>query len=454
MRTFTARVTCRFALLVTATTAVVLTLGGLLLDRQIVAGLDRLHLVEADELGGLLGPRGGLDGAAVRERIKHDADSDAALFVMQVSDLHGSVLFRSENLAATILPVVEPEAHRTLELPFLGAVYLSTYMRGPWRIQIGSPLQPAQRMLHEYIRLGLPLLAITGLISIGVGYAFSRATLRPVRAIEATAKRIRADELSERIPVPPSRDELASLSVLLNQMFDRLQNSFEEVRRFSADASHELKTPLSLIRLNAERLRGRLADDAEAAGAIGDILEEVARIQQVIDRLLFLAKSDSGALQPNRAEFDARRFIADLAADASVLAEDGGLRFQVGVNAAGTVKADADLVRQVLLNLITNAAAVSSSGGLITLDSEMDGERWQLQVVDEGPGMSPEQLARAFDRFVRFPMAEVSELRRQTGHGLGLAICKSIVDLHHGTITAANRSDRAGLCVTVTLPRG
>lgn len=451
MRTFTARVTCRFALLVTATTAAVLTIGGVLLDRQIVAGLDQLHAVEADELGELLGSGADLDRSAVSHRIKHDADSDAALFVMQVSRHENEVVFRSDNLADTILPAASgAETHGTTDLPFLGSVYLSNFTRGPWRIQIGSPLQPAERMLHEYVRLALPLLAVTGLCSLAVGYAFSRATLRPVRAIEATAKRIRAEALSERIPVTSAKDELAGLSILLNQMFDRLQASFEEVRQFSADASHELKTPLSLIRLNAERLCTKPHADPEVAAALGDILEETARIQQVIDRLLFLARADGGALQPKRQEFDAREFIEEFGADAAVLCEDRGIRFQIEANTAGMVRADPDLLRQVLLNLITNAMAVSAAGQLVTIASTRTEAAWSLIVADEGPGMSAEQIGRAFQRFVRFPQSGKGE--RPGGHGLGLPICKSIVELHGGRIIAENKSGASGLRVRVELP--
>src|SRR5208282_4293990 len=116
--------------------------------------------------------------------------------------------------------------------------------------------------------------------SIGLGWAFARLTLRPVRAIHATASRIRADNLGERIPIPAGRDELAALVGLLNRMLDRLESSFAQVKRFTADASHELKTPLTFVRLNAEKLRSRCANDPESMAAIGDILEEVDRLRQ------------------------------------------------------------------------------------------------------------------------------------------------------------------------------
>jgi signal transduction histidine kinase len=452
MRSFTFRITCRFASLVTATTAAVLAVGGFLLDHEIEHGLELLHDIEVRELGELLGTDGSLNASAIANRIKHDADGDAALFVIQVANQQGDVLFRSENLGEAILSTPPSEdQHWTATLPF-GRVHVSRFSVGPWQIQIGSPLEPSERLLRDYVRMGVPLVIGVGLLSIGLGYGFSRATLRPIRAIEATANRIRADNLAERIPVPSGRDELSSLTQLLNQMFDRLQSSFDQVRRFTADASHELKTPLALIRLNAEKLRRRLNNDPESSAALADILEEIAWLHQVIDRLLFLAKSESGALTLATRTIDMQPMLAAFAEDAQALADDRGVRFNVVENAAGELKAEPDLLRQLLLNLIANAVAVSAPGSLVSLASGPAESGWRFAITDEGPGIPEPQLPRIFDRFVHFERpGDQPEPRR--GHGLGLAICKSIVQLHHGTIRAENRPDRSGLRMVVTLPR-
>jgi signal transduction histidine kinase len=408
--------------------------------------------VEAIELGELLGPDGTIGAAAVAQRVKHDSDGDAALFVMQIADGRGEVLFRSANLGDTILPALGPEAHRTLTLPFLGRVHVSEFAKGPWRIRIGSILAPSERLLRDYARISIMLIVGVALFSVGLGYAFSRQTLRPIRAIQATANRIRSDHLSERIPVPSGRDELASLTVLLNQMFDRLQTAFEQVGRFAADASHELKTPLALIRLNAEKLRARLADDPEAAAALADILDELTRLHAVMDRLLFLAKSESGALRLTLRPVAIAEFLAEFAEDAQALAEDRGVRFALGDNRPGELRADPELLRQLLLNLVANAVAVSPPGGAVTLASGPAADGWGITVADEGPGLPESQLARIFERFVRVEPAGADAAARP-GHGLGLAICRSIAGLHGGTIRAENRPGRSGLAVTLALPR-
>lgn len=453
MRTFTFRITCRFAVLVTATTAVVLTIGGVMLDREIEHGLELLHDIEVRELAELIGTDGKLTSGEISNRIKHDADSDAALFVMQVADQKGNVLFRSDNLGETILSVsMTPEQHETVTVPYLGRVHMSVYAAGPWRIHIGSPLEPSERLLRDYARMCLPLLFGVGLVSVGLGYAFSRATLRPIRAIETTARRIRADNLAERIPEPAGRDELASLTQLLNQTFDRLEASFEQVRRFAADASHELKTPLSLIRLNVEKVRSRLPAEGESTAALGDVLEEIARMHQVVDRLLFLAQAESGALPLALQAIDLPGFIATFAEDAQALAEDRGVRFEVARNEPGEIRADPDLLRQLLLNLVANAVTASPAGERVQIASFAAGAEWCFTLTDEGAGIPPVELPRIFGRFVRVvPRAAAIDAGR--GHGLGLAICKSIAELHGGRIVAENRPDRPGLRVSVSLPR-
>lgn len=450
MRTFTARLTIRFAILVTLTTVVVLFVGGHLLKHQIEHGLELLHDVEAAEIGKLLGNDTRLSTEEVEQRIQHDADSDAALFLIQVVAPGDKIVFRSDNLGDTILPINgEANQHWTTRLPFLGHAHLSSYRVGPWRIIVGSTLADGERIRAEYIRISLGLICGVALLSIGLGYAFSRQALRPLRAIEATARKISADNLGQRIPVNGC-DELASLSRLLNETFDRLQASFEQVRQFSADASHELKTPLALVRLNAEKIRQRVDGQEELRGAVDDILEEIGSLNQIIDRLLFLARSEAGAVPLSRRPIDAAAWVASFAEDAQALAEDRGAKFQCGENAPGKLAVDPDLLRQLLLNLVANAVAVSPEGGAVTLESRPDGANWLLAVIDEGPGLPEDQLTRVFERFVRFNRNDTSPSR---GHGLGLAICRAIAELHGGSIRAENRREARGLRVSVTLPR-
>lgn len=450
MRTFSQRLMLRFAALVSVTSALVLAAGGWLLDRELRRNLELLHGTEHAELRLLLGSGPPLTPEETARRIGRDAENDATLFLVQVRDPAGRVLFRSRNLGAAELPPLPAgTVHGEVELPGVGPLFVSEFPGEGWRLIIASSLGIVDGLLWDYARISLLLLAGVVAVGLGLGYAFSRVTLRPLRLIAETANRIRSDNLSERIPAPGGRDELASLARLLNQMFDRLQSAFEQVGRFAADVSHEVKTPLSLIRLNAERLRGRVAADPEAVAAVADILEEIDRINHVADRLLFLARAESGALQCTLRPAAVGSLLGPLAEDAQVLAADRGVRLVVEAATDAEIRADPGLLRQLLLNVLSNAISVTPPGGEVRLRSAPAEDGWRFEVLDEGPGLPPEQLARLFERFVRF---ERRDGGTRPGHGLGLAISRSIAQLHGGSIRAVNRADRSGLRIEVELP--
>lgn len=450
MKSITTRLTAAFAVIVTATTALLLALGGWLLVHQLGDGIRLLHEAEFEEVEGRLAPEPGrLTVAELGERLRRHTEIDAALFFFQVCTPDSTVVFRSLNLGDTLLPRANGNdgAHRVVNVAPHGRLLVSEFQAGPWRVQIASPLAMNDRLLASFLKIAALLLALALVAGAGLGYAFTRFALRPVRVIEQTASRIRGDNLGERIPVPHSRDEIAALAALLNRMFDRLEESFNQVRRFTADASHELKTPLALLRLNAERIRTRVADDSEAAAAADELLAQADHLHRIIEVLLFLAKADAGVLNPAMQMGNPQTLLAGLVEDATALAEDRGVRFALVRNDSGCARFEPTLLRQLLMNLLTNALKVSAAGATVQLESICADGRWQLRLTDEGPGLPSDQLGRVFERFVRHePTAGGG------GHGLGLAICRSIAELHGGAIRMANRPDRSGLCVTVDLP--
>ncbi|MDB4385030.1 HAMP domain-containing histidine kinase [Opitutaceae bacterium] len=451
MNTFIFRTTAWFALLVTVTIGAVLAAGGWLLNRQMIAGLELLHEVESRELAVLLGDDPGISDEEVRRRLEHDADDDADLFLIQIHDAIGRIRFRSENLGDNILPDLSGvDLHRTITLPMEGLVRVSETNGLNWHIQIASKLEPNQRILTEYIEIAGLLILVGALISVVLGWIFSRLTLAPIRAIAETAGRIGGDNLGARIEVPPGRDELVALTRLLNETFDRIETAFSQVRHFTADASHELKTPLALIRLNAEKLHARLEHDEESANSLGEILEEIDRLHQILEHLLFLSKADSGVLQVEQETLSFPAWLEEWSGDARVLVEDGGRHLDLKVGGEGPVRGVSSLLRQVLFNLLTNAIKFSPAGGRILVQIERRADAWRWIIEDEGPGLPESELSRVFDRFVRYESRESAAPK--PGHGLGLAICRSIIELHRGRVYAENRGDRSGLRVVVDLP--
>ena len=446
------KLTLHIALLVTIITAIVLTISGWLLHRQAMRTLEVMQEIEAHELADLLEKNPSLTSGQIKHRFENHADSDIALYFIQVRNLDDGIFYRSANLGESIIGLspnnenISPKIW-TISIPGAGSVLVYEITSGPWRIQVGTALEPVDRILRSFSQLGGVLLIITMIVSILLGYAFSRMTITPIRIIESTARRIRADNLSERIQVPPGYGEITALATLLNHTFDHLESAFVQSRRFTADASHELKTPLALIRLHAEKLRakitaGSVPPDPETDALAADLLEETDRMQYIIESLLFMAKVDSGTLTLPLHPQDMPVFINEFAEDASVLAEDRDIYFKVGHNDSGTARIEPHSLRRLLLNLTSNAIAASAPGTTITLDSEKISWGWRLILTDEGPGIPPEMLGSIFERFTRHAPSTTG-----TGHGLGLAISRSIAELHSGTIRAENRTDRSGLRV-------
>ena len=286
------------------------------------------------------------------------------------------------------------------------------------------------------------------LLSVLIGLGLTRMVLGPIRHIRETANRIRSDNLKERIPVGDVHDEISDLARLLNQTFDRLEVSFDQIRRFAAEASHELKTPLSLVRLHAERVLMTSQLEPAQKESVHVQLEELARVNQIIDELLFLSRADAHAISVDFKNQGPAGFLHSFAQDAAALAEHHGSKFIYTHDGEGVVAFEEKRIRQVLLNLLANALNVSPPGGRVMLQSSLSEGVWRVSVEDEGPGLSAEQRLQIFDRFVRFGPQSPSD----RGSGLGLAISRSIVQLHRGRIFATNRREGPGLRMVVEIP--
>jgi signal transduction histidine kinase len=230
-------------------------------------------------------------------------------------------------------------------------------------------------------------------------------------------------------------------------MFDRLESAFDQIRRFTAEASHELKTPLSLIRLQAEKLLVQGNLDAANEESVHMQLEEISRLSQIIEELLFLSRAEARDIDLLLAEHDPEALLASFSQDARVLSEHRGLQYVHTHQGVGTVLVEPRWLRRVLLNLLANALNASPPRGAVTLRSAVEGGVWRVSLEDQGPGVAAELRERIFERFFR-----LSETLEDNGSGLGLAICRSIISLHGGRIWADASPDSAGLRVVFTIP--
>lgn len=385
---------------------------------------------------------------AAIDAIREHTELDAALFFFQVGSDHKHTLYTSSNLNGITFPSsVHNKRRTTITDKSLGTLRVGEYQAAGYDIHIASSLQGLLVLENNLLRVASMGLIAIFLTSMAIGYGLSRYALKPIAVIEQTASRISAKNMSERIPLPNTDDEVARLAILLNSMFDRLQASFEQVQRFTADASHELKTPLSLIRINTEEMLNKLNHPlAERAEFIENQLEQIDGLNKVINDLLILAKADAGALKLNVSQQDCQAFLNDFSQDAKVLCEDKALTFNLQNDLKKIVPFDPIWLRHLLFNLLSNAISVSPEQSSITLSSKTSNAYWDIEMEDQGPGISEAKIERVFERF--FQESE----RYERGSGLGLPICKSIAQLHGGDLSLKNRKDGNGIRVTIYLP--
>lgn len=304
----------------------------------------------------------------------------------------------------------------------------------PAAVVIGASLEQREETLTRLIReffLGGSLALV---IAVLAGYALAAAALRPVEAMRRRAASIGASTAGSRLPTPRSRDEVSRLAETLNDMLDRLEAAFEHERRFVDDASHELRTPLALLRTELEIALRHPRSRQELERALRSAAEDTVRLSRLAEDLLLFARFDQGRLPLRRDSVDARALLGSVVDRYEGRAQKAGRPLRI--DAPGELRLDGDSTRleQALGNLVENALLHGS--GAIVLSAQARDGRVELHVTDEGPGVPPDFLPRAFDRFSR-----ADEARGSGGTGLGLAIVDLIARAHGG---AAGLTNRAG----------
>lgn len=450
MRSIGARLALWYAGVSTATMVCLFVAGYYLLNSHLVHGLDLLNAAEFNQIKSNLGPDPDrLTSAEIQRRMRGTAEVASVLFYVEIHDKAGRVLFTSANLAGQRMPDIRGKRAFTAMAEGIGDLRIGEFFLGPVDVMIGTSFHQVGTVMEGYAETSLILVCLMLVVSLITGLVLSRAAMRPVRLIQETAHHIRSDNLSERIPVGEVNDEISDLARLLNEMFDRLELSFKQIRRFTAEASHELKTPLSLVRLQAEKLLLEGGLNLVQEEAVQMQLEEIARLKKIIDELLFLSRAEAHAVQLDFHHESPQAFLQSFEQDARALAEHRGMVFTMTIEGDGAVEHDPKWLRQVLLNLLQNALNVSPPGGRIALESTFTAEVWRVTIADQGPGVPAAQRERIFERFVRL---EADGGREGKGSGLGLAISHSIIGLHRGTIRAEAGEGGVGLRVIFELP--
>jgi signal transduction histidine kinase len=280
------------------------------------------------------------------------------------------------------------------------------------------------------------------------GWFLMRRTLAPVAALTDAAERVHSGNLRERLPRSDNGDELDRLTGVLNAMLTRLDDSFGHIREFTLHASHELKTPLTIMCGEVETL----LNDGQCTPAQRDTLaghlDEIQRLTQIVDNLALLAKADAGLVTLAQEDVPLDELVREAFEDAVILGKSLGLKVRLTECGAALVCGDRHRLRQVLLNLVDNAVKYNEPNGCVTLSLCYGGEQARIIVTNTGPGIPSEQLPRVFDRFYR---GDAARRTRADGCGLGLSIAQWIVKAHGGTLQLASEPNRL-TTVTINLP--
>ncbi|NNG16857.1 MAG: hypothetical protein HKM89_10285 [Gemmatimonadales bacterium] len=313
-------------------------------------------------------------------------------------------------------------------------------------IQVAAPLSARDRTMRS---AGFFLSGIVLLVSVGSflgSWWLAGKTVRPVNEIIAQAEGITGDRQGARISAYAETREFASLVQVLNTMLSRIDDAFEGQKRFTADASHELRSPLTALRGELELALRRDRSPEEYRRVIHSSLEESVRLSELTDDLLTLARSDSGVMKLRLEAVDVGERIRFAVGRLETRISEKQLEMSVDLQPAATGVFDAKLIDQMIWNLLDNAVKFSRPGGRIEVGATVSDQRLLLNVADSGPGIPEDQIDRTFDRFSRTDDAHSAE-----GTGLGLSIVRAVAEVHGGEVRASNRPT-GGLLLRVTLP--
>jgi two-component system, OmpR family, heavy metal sensor histidine kinase CusS len=316
-------------------------------------------------------------------------------------------------------------------------------------IQIAIDVSHEEELLARYRLWFWGFLVGTFAVCPLVGYQIARRGIRPVEEIAATARRISSTNLQERIRAEGYPFELASLAGTFNNMLDRLEDSFDQISRFSADIAHDLRTPVNNIRGEAEVALARARTIDEYRDVLESCLEEAVRLSDLIGNLLFLARAESPLTLLHRERVDVGELLGGVREYYEGSAADGGISLTTSFGDEPVIaELDRTLVQRAVGNLISNAMAHTPPGGAVMLATNIEGASICIEVTDTGVGIPPEALPKVFDRFFR-----VDSSRSQTSGstGLGLAIVRGIVLLHGGNVEIASQPGQ-GTRVTLRVP--
>ncbi len=365
---------------------------------------------------------------------------------IQIDGPEGQLLYRSPNLRGhnlrgnpdNITPVrIEGRNCR-----------IGSFAHGFLTVHIGTRLGTIEAMQEDLLQVTLWVAPGLGMVVFALGWFLGRRALHPLTALTNSAEKVDASAPEERLPLPPVHDEIFRLTEVLNRTFDRLQNAYASAARFSADASHQLKTPLAVLRAGLDNLRASPALTPEVRTEVDALLKQTRRLTTLTADLLLLAQLDAGGLKLEAATIDLAMLTGAALDDLEALAPSRGITVESDIPESLTALGDARRVSVILQNLTENAAKYAGGNGRIRVVCERRNGSAAVSIANTGPAIPEQSRERLFERFYRAGTGE-----NISGHGLGLSIARALAVAQGGDVTLV-RSDGEWTEFRLRLPAG
>lgn len=384
---------------------------------------EALHTLEE------LHKRGGVafDWSRIETSVREWLPPENSVRLIEIHTKDGQLRFRSKELKESGFGLL-PEGRRDAEVHGQ-AVMVVTAMRDGVTLSIGTSIEETWDLLSGLVLALAAALPVALLIAwFGSRWLAARA-VHPVEQITAAAEQVTAARLDQRVPVPTVADEMQRLATVLNSAFDRLERSYTQASRFSADASHELKTPVTVLRASIEGLLDSHTLAMSDRVAVAGLLEQTHRLSSIINSLLLLARADAHQLVLELEQLELGELVSACVEDARISAADRGVTVSCDLPLSAPARVDRIRFSQILSNLLDNAVKYNQRDGQVRVTLSGHGHVWELRVANTGPGIAPEDRARVFQRFFR-----AEHTADRTGQGLGLSLVRELALAHGGEV--------------------
>ena len=314
-------------------------------------------------------------------------------------------------------------------------------------VQVGTSLEDFDETIRKLLLIMIISIPSSICVTIVVGYFMARKALRPVDQIRRAAVKISSSNLDEKIDIAGRKDELSRLAETFNAMIKRLKDAFQRINQFSIDVSHELKTPLTILKGETEVALRKEREKHDYQVLLMSNLEEIDRMSCIIDDLLLLSKADTREIKLNVEEVALRDLIIDVCMDMKVVADKKSVALETSELEDIRLKGDELKLRRMLLNIVENGIKYSHVGGKVSVSSYVNDGYAKIDIKDNGIGISEEDIKYIFDRFYRADRSR----KRESGSGLGLSISRWIAEAHKGGIEVKSQPAQ-GSMFTIKLP--